>query len=70
MSCIILTIPNKKFVCYNHTINFTGPPETGNLPSSMYPETSNIRNSTTTPDSIMARVDNLTEKTTKRQGTY
>ena len=59
-----------KFVCYNHTINFTGPEETGNLPSSMYPDTSNDRNYTTTPDSIMDRVVNLSEKTTKRQGSH
>ena len=59
-----------KFVCYNHTIHFTGPQETGHLPSSMYPDTSNSRNYTTTPDSIVVKVANLSEKTTKRQGSH
>ena len=63
-------MPNMEFVCYNHTIHFTGPQETGHLPSSMYPDTSNNRNDTTAPDSIMVKVDSLSEKTTKRQGTY
>ena len=59
-----------KFVCYNHTINFTGPQETEHLPSSTYHGTSNIGNHTTTPYPIKVRVDSLSEKTTKRQGTY
>ena len=59
-----------KFVCYNHTINFTGPQETEHLPSSTYPDTSNNGTYTNMPDSIKVRVDSLSEKTTKRQGTY
>ena len=58
------------FVCHNHTINFTGLQETGHLPSSTYHDTSNNGNYPTTPDSIRIKVDDLTEKTTKRQGTY
>ena len=65
-----MLIPNMKFFCHNHTINFKGPEETGHLPSSTYQDTSNNRNYPTTPDSIMVSVDDLTEKTTKRQGTY
>ena len=57
-----------KFVCYNHTIHFTGPQEIGHLPSSMYPDTSSNRNYTTTTDSIIVRVDNSSDVTTKRQG--
>ena len=59
-----------EFVCYNHTIHFTGPQETGHPPSSTFHDTSNDGNYTTTPDSIMVKVDNLTQKTTKKQGTY
>ena len=70
MTIAILTILNMKFVCYNHTINVTGPQATGHLPSSKYPDISNNGTYTTTPDSIMVRIDNLSEKTTKRQGSH
>ena len=59
-----------KCVCHHRTINFTGPQGNGHLPSSTYHDTSNDRNYTTTPDSIVVRADNMSEKTTERQGTY